>query len=133
MGGQNVHRRRRCGLYWQSYRQAFVQAGVRALSFMTISRRGISHPYVGDRFVEGDILDTQRLIEVVADHDPIAVIHFAASAYVGESVEHPAKYYRNNVSGTQSLLEACRLADDAQCHLFVELRNLWRSGSTADP
>lgn len=61
-------------------------------------------------FVEGDILDTQRLIAVVEDHDPIAVIHFAASAYVGESVEHPAKYYRNNVSGTQSLLEACRLA-----------------------
>lgn len=62
-------------------------------------------------FVEGDILDTQRLSKVVEDHAPLAVIHFAASAYVGESVEHPAKYYRNNVSGTQSLLEACRLAD----------------------
>ena len=37
------------------------------------------------------------------------MIHFAASAYVGESVEDPAKYYRNNVGGTQSLLEACRL------------------------
>ena len=61
-------------------------------------------------FVEGDILDTQRLIQVIQDHNPIAVIHFAASAYVGESVEHPAKYYRNNVGGTQSLLEACRFA-----------------------
>jgi UDP-arabinose 4-epimerase len=60
-------------------------------------------------FIEGDILDTQRLVQAMEDHDPAAVIHFAASAYVGESVEHPAKYYRNNVTGTQSLLEACRL------------------------
>ncbi|MGI6852319.1 UDP-glucose 4-epimerase GalE [Mesorhizobium sp. 1B3] len=60
-------------------------------------------------FLEGDILDTQRLVAAIEEHDPIAVIHFAASAYVGESVENPAKYYRNNVNGTQSLLEACRL------------------------
>lgn len=60
-------------------------------------------------FVEGDILDQQRLIATLREFDPVAVIHFAASAYVGESVENPAKYYHNNVSGTQSLLEACRL------------------------
>lgn len=59
-------------------------------------------------FVEGDILDTRLLTETIEEHDPAAVIHFAASAYVGESVENPAKYYQNNVSGTQSLLEACR-------------------------
>ncbi|WP_018182337.1 UDP-glucose 4-epimerase GalE [Kaistia granuli] len=59
--------------------------------------------------VEGDILDTERLVATIKAYDPVAVIHFAASAYVGESVENPAKYYRNNVSGTQSLLEACRL------------------------
>ena len=60
-------------------------------------------------FVEGDILDTSRLVETIRKHRPAAVIHFAASAYVGESVEKPAKYYANNVSGTHSLLEACRL------------------------
>ncbi|MGB3387605.1 MAG: UDP-glucose 4-epimerase GalE [Pseudaminobacter sp.] len=59
-------------------------------------------------FVEGDILDTPRLVEAIEEHDPGAVIHFAASAYVGESVENPAKYYQNNVNGTRSLLEACR-------------------------
>jgi UDP-arabinose 4-epimerase len=37
---------------------------------------------------------------------PAAVLHFAASAYVGESVRDPGKYYRNNVAGTLSLLEA---------------------------
>lgn len=61
-------------------------------------------------FVQGDILDTQRLAEVLTEHHPAAVIHFAASAYVGESVKDPAKYYANNVTGTHSLLEACRRA-----------------------
>ncbi|EHK58674.1 UDP-glucose 4-epimerase GalE [Allomesorhizobium alhagi] len=58
-------------------------------------------------FVHGDILDTAHFARTIGRHKPLAVIHFAASAYVGESVEDPAKYYRNNVSGTQSLLDAC--------------------------
>lgn len=61
-------------------------------------------------FVEGDILDTDRLERTLARFEPDAVIHFAASAYVGESVEDPSKYYRNNVAGTLSLLNACRNA-----------------------
>ncbi|MEC6999237.1 NAD-dependent epimerase/dehydratase family protein [Brucella abortus] len=60
-------------------------------------------------FVEGDIRDQARLDSRQWKNAPVAVIHFAASAYVGESVEDPAKYYRNNVGGTQSLLDACRL------------------------
>lgn len=58
--------------------------------------------------VEGDILDTQRLAEAIENHRPAAIIHFAASAYVGESVGNPAKYYANNVNGTLSVLEASR-------------------------
>jgi UDP-arabinose 4-epimerase len=57
--------------------------------------------------VEGDILDTERLIHSIKMYRPVTVIHFAASAYVGESVVDPAKYYRNNVAGTQSVLDAC--------------------------
>jgi len=56
----------------------------------------------------GDILDAQRLGEVMARYRPKAVMHFAAFAYVGESVEDPAKYYRNNVVGTLNLLDAMR-------------------------
>jgi UDP-arabinose 4-epimerase len=59
-------------------------------------------------FERGDILEQARLEEVVARHSPVAVMHFAAFAYVGESVTEPAKYYRNNVAGTLTLLEACR-------------------------
>lgn len=58
--------------------------------------------------VQADILDTMLLTETILRYMPVAVIHFAASAYVGESVEDPAKYYRNNVCGTLSLLDACR-------------------------
>ncbi|MET0274576.1 MAG: UDP-glucose 4-epimerase GalE [Phenylobacterium sp.] len=56
----------------------------------------------------GDILDRARLDEVMARYQPAAVLHFAAFAYVGESVVDPAKYYRNNVLGTLSLLDAMR-------------------------
>ncbi len=57
---------------------------------------------------QGDILDRARLDEVIAKHKPLAVLHFAAFAYVGESVAYPGKYYRNNVAGSLTLLEAMR-------------------------
>src|SRR5437588_4594203 len=56
----------------------------------------------------GDILDRPRLDEVLHRHRPGAVMHFAAFAYVGESVTDPGKYYRNNVVGSLTLLEALR-------------------------
>lgn len=59
-------------------------------------------------FEKGDILDRQRLDEVIEKHRPEAVMHFAAFAYVGESVENPGKYYRNNVVGSLTILEAMR-------------------------
>lgn len=54
----------------------------------------------------GDILDRGRLDEVFEKYMPDAVVHFAAFAYVGESVTCPRKYYRNNVVGSLTLLEA---------------------------
>jgi UDP-arabinose 4-epimerase len=59
-------------------------------------------------FEKGDINDRQRLDEVIEKYWPIAIMHFAAYAYVGESVRNPGKYYRNNVAGTLTLLEAVR-------------------------
>lgn len=59
-------------------------------------------------FIHGDILDTQRLRAAMRRERVEAVIHFAAKAYVGESVINPEKYFRNNVGGTQSLLDAMR-------------------------
>jgi len=58
----------------------------------------------------GDLGDAAKLDAVFARHRIEAVMHFAALAYVGESVEQPALYYRNNVGGTLELLEAMRRA-----------------------
>jgi UDP-arabinose 4-epimerase len=58
------------------------------------------------RVVEGDMGDRARLDAVIAEVRPVGCIHFAAYAYVGESVADPAIYYRNNVAGTLTLLEA---------------------------
>lgn len=56
--------------------------------------------------IVGDISD-RALLDQIFERYPIeAVVHFAAYAYVGESVQNPAKYYRNNVMGTLTLLEA---------------------------
>jgi UDP-arabinose 4-epimerase len=59
----------------------------------------------------GDLRDSWRLAEVLREHRPLAVLHFAAFAYVGESMTAPAKYYENNVLGSLNLLQAMRNAD----------------------
>jgi UDP-arabinose 4-epimerase len=58
----------------------------------------------------GSLSDPARLAEVLAAHRVDAVVHFAASALVGESMSNPAKYFRNNTLGTFNLLEAMREA-----------------------
>jgi len=64
---------------------------------------------VGDvELIEGDIEDTEKLVNVLRDMRAEAVMHFAAAISVGESVERPAYYYKNNVSGSLSLLTAMR-------------------------
>ena len=59
-------------------------------------------------FVEGDIHDGSLLDRLFGEYQFEAVMHFAAFAYVGESMQDPGKYYLNNVAGTISLLEAMR-------------------------
>jgi len=60
-------------------------------------------------FVQGDLHDTARLIDVLRQYQITDVMHFAAFAYVGESVQDPLKYYANNVAGSLSLLQAMRV------------------------
>lgn len=54
----------------------------------------------------GDLTDPWRVSEVIRKYQPVAALHFAAYAYVGESVKDPDKYYYNNVFGSVSLLRA---------------------------
>jgi UDP-arabinose 4-epimerase len=59
----------------------------------------------------GDLMDGERLRDVIRAYRPIGVIHFAAFINVGESVNDPLLYYRNNVGGTMSLLRAMAAED----------------------
>jgi UDP-glucose-4-epimerase GalE len=86
------------------------------------------HPVVYDNFstghrgfvtgslVTGDLKDGAKLAQAFAQHDIVAVMHFAASSLVGESVADPRKYYTNNLAGTLSLLDAMR---EAGCDRLV--------------
>ncbi|EIX7553680.1 UDP-glucose 4-epimerase GalE [Campylobacter coli] len=58
------------------------------------------------KIIHADLLDTFSLTNVFKQEKIDAVVHFAAFAYVGESVVNPAKYYQNNVVGTINLLNA---------------------------
>ena len=62
---------------------------------------------VGDApFVQGDVADTELVQRICREHDVDDVVHFAAYKAVGESMENPAKYFSNNVTGSQKLFEA---------------------------
>src|SRR5438067_13686902 len=56
-------------------------------------------------FVRGDVGDRSLVRRVLEEHEIEGVIHFAASAYVGESVVEPRVYFRNNVVNTLALLD----------------------------
>jgi len=60
------------------------------------------------QFVEADLLDRETLSRTLREKSIEAVMHMAAYALVGESVEHPAKYYQNNLVAGLSLLDAMR-------------------------
>lgn len=59
-------------------------------------------------FIKADLSDRDALRRCFAEFEPEAVIHFAAFAYVGESVTDPSKYYNNNVACTLNLLDVMR-------------------------
>lgn len=65
----------------------------------------------------GDILDPAALHLAFKRHRPIAVLHFAGAALVGESMREPALYWRQNLAGTLALVEACRI-HDVQAFVF---------------
>ncbi len=57
----------------------------------------------------GDVLDLATLHLAFKRHRPVAVMHFAGAALVGESMREPALYWRQNLVGTLNLVEACRI------------------------
>jgi len=77
------------------------------------------HPWAvrKDELIEGDLGDISYLQQIVHKEKPLAVMHFAASALVGESIEKPELYFRNNVINTLNLLGAM-LASGVKYFIF---------------
>jgi len=62
-------------------------------------------------FIEADLADRETTVATLARLQPDAVMHFAANALVGESMENPSKYFRNNIAAGLNLLDAMIVAD----------------------
>jgi UDP-glucose 4-epimerase len=76
------------------------------LDNLVYGHRNIVEDVLKVKLIVGDLGDRSLLDEIFRTYSIAGVIHFAAYAYVGESVQDPAKYYRNNVASTLTLLEA---------------------------
>ncbi|MBW4478945.1 MAG: UDP-glucose 4-epimerase GalE [Tolypothrix brevis GSE-NOS-MK-07-07A] len=87
---------------------ALLQAGyeVIILDNLVYGHRDLVEKVLQVELIEGDTGDRSLLDNLFSTRNIAAVMHFSAYAYVGESVTDPAKYYRNNVVGTLTLLEA---------------------------
>jgi UDP-glucose-4-epimerase GalE len=87
--------------------RALERAGHEVWIFDNLSQ-GHAQAVPAGRLVEGDLLDRAALERALHDHRIDAVMHFAAFTSVPESVADPARYYRNNLVGTLTLLDAMR-------------------------
>jgi UDP-arabinose 4-epimerase len=93
--------------------KALAQAGYLPVTYDNLSN-GHEWAVRWGPLERGDVLDRGRLERVIARYKPTAIMHFAAFAYVGDSVIDPGRYYSNNVGGSLTLLEAMRDNDIRQ-------------------
>ncbi len=89
--------------------KALAKAGYTPVSYDSLTR-GFREAVRFGPLVVGDIGDRAALDAALAEHKPSAILHFAAMAYVGESVTDPLLYYRNNTAGALVLIEAALAA-----------------------
>src|SRR5689334_8583246 len=87
--------------------KALARAGYNPVVFDNLSR-GHREAVRWGPLIEGNLADRDMLVSALIRHEVTAVMHFAAHAYVGESVADPAMYYRNNLGGSLALVEAMR-------------------------
>ena len=87
--------------------KVLARVGYRPVVFDNLSR-GHRETVRWGPFVQGDLADREALATALRSYQVSAVMHFAAYAYVGESVDDPATYYRNNLGGSLALLDAMR-------------------------
>ena len=89
--------------------KALAQAGFEPVPFDNLST-GWAEAVRWGPLVRGDLMDRAAIDAALAEHRPVAVMHFAALSLVGESMQDPARYWRVNLGGALNLLEACTAA-----------------------
>ena len=87
--------------------KSLARAGYRPIAYDSFVR-GHREAVRWGPLVEADLADAERLADTIKRFEIAAVMHFAAFAYVGESMTHPELYFRNNVGNSMRLLEAMR-------------------------
>lgn len=97
--------------------KALRAQGTRVVVFDNLSAGHREATRHASAVVAGDIQDTARLRATIREYDVDAVMHFAAWLSVGESVRNPAGYYRNNVAGALSVLDAM-IAENVRHFVF---------------
>jgi len=91
--------------------RAMAEAGERTVVYDDLST-GVAERVPDEvPLVRGSILDAGTVARTLAAHEVTGVVHLAAKKQVGESVEHPLRYYRENVEGLRVLLEAAVAAE----------------------
>jgi len=92
-------------------RQVLCESDARVVNLDLLTYAGNRESLEGlqaDRhlFVEGDICDGMLVRRLLAEHRPVAIVHFAAESHVDRSIDEPGAFIRTNVNGTQALLDA---------------------------
>ena len=95
-----------------------AEAGHEVVVFDNLERGHVEAVDPRAALVRGDLRRPEEIRRAVGEHQPEAVVHFAAYAYVGESVSDPVGYYRNNVGGALALVEAIAAAGDVRRIVF---------------
>ncbi|MEU6549601.1 UDP-glucose 4-epimerase GalE [Streptomyces sp. NPDC046915] len=90
--------------------RAMTEAGEQAVVYDDLSSGSAGRVPEGVPLVAGSTLDGARLARALAEHSVTGVVHLAAKKQVGESVDRPLHYYRENVEGLRVLLEAATAA-----------------------
>jgi UDP-glucose-4-epimerase GalE len=103
--------------------KALARSGFEPVVFDNLSNGHASNVRWGP-FVQGDLADRGALLRVLTDYGIEAVCHFAANAYVGESIADPRKYFQNNVVNSLNLFDAMldagvrRLVFSSSCAVY---------------
>jgi len=99
--------------WWRRHRPADTIVALDALTYAAVPENIAD---TGAELIHADIGDTALVRSVLTDRAIDAVVNFAAESHNSRAVIEPARFFRTNVLGTQSLLEACRQAGGVRLH-----------------